>query len=106
MCLLQASPLRRPIAQYVVRNADGHFVARVDFAWPEERVALEYDGVWHGEHQQVARDRARLNRLTAAGWTVVFVTAADLQDPVQLGARVAAALAVSRSARRRSSERV
>ena len=26
-------------------------------------------------------DRARLNRLTAAGWTVVFVTAADLRHP-------------------------
>jgi hypothetical protein len=38
--------------------------------------------------------RRRLNRLTAAGWRVVFVTAADLHDPVQLLARIAAALSL------------
>jgi hypothetical protein len=37
--------------------------------------------------------RLRLNRLTAAGWTVVFVTAADLHRPEQVVARIAAALA-------------
>ncbi|MGY1720738.1 hypothetical protein ACI799_15740 [Blastococcus sp. SYSU DS0753] len=40
----------------------------------------------------MARDRRRLNRLTAAGWAVVLVTAEDLTDPVQLLARIAAAL--------------
>ncbi|MBN1096235.1 hypothetical protein JKP76_09450 [Blastococcus sp. TML/C7B] len=61
-------------------------------AWPDARVALEYEGVWHGAPQQVARDRRRLNELTAAGWTVVIATAADLRDPVALIARIAAAL--------------
>ncbi|MGZ4604987.1 MAG: hypothetical protein ACXVX8_00860 [Blastococcus sp.] len=90
--LLHRSPLPRPVAQFVVRDADG-FVARVDFGWPEARVAVEYEGAWHGETpQQVAADRRRLNRLTAAGWTVVFVTAADLQRPELLVARIAAAL--------------
>lgn len=93
--LFQRSSLPRPVAQHVVRDATG-FVARVDFGWPERRVAVEYEGRWHGRHQQVARDRRRLNRLTAAGWTVVFVTAEDLADPAQLLARVAAALAVKR----------
>jgi very-short-patch-repair endonuclease len=59
-------------------------VARVDFAWPAAKIALEYEGRWHGERQNVARDRRRLNRLTAAGWTVVFVTAEDLLDPEHL----------------------
>ena len=104
--LLHASALPRPVAQYDVRDGDGRFVGRVDFGWPEHRLAVEYEGLWHGERQQVARDRARLNGLTAAGWTVVFVTAADLQDPVQLIARVAAALAASPYARRRSFERI
>ncbi|WP_242473336.1 hypothetical protein [Blastococcus sp. TML/M2B] len=40
----------------------------------------------------MARDRRRLNELTAAGWTVVIATAADLRDPVALIARIAAAL--------------
>ena len=89
--LLHSSRLPAPVAQHVVRDEDG-FVARVDFAWPDAKVALEYEGRWHGERQQVAKDRRRLNRLTAAGWTVVFVTAEDLADPARLLARVAAAL--------------
>jgi very-short-patch-repair endonuclease len=93
--LLHRSRLPRPTAQFVVRGADGAFIARTDFAWPELRVALEYEGAWHGERQNVARDRRRLNELTAAGWTVVFVTAADLRDPVALLARIAAALSAS-----------
>jgi very-short-patch-repair endonuclease len=89
---LHASRLPRPVAQHTVRDAEGRFVARVDFAWPDLRVAVEYEGRWHGELQQVAPDRARLNRLTAAGWRVVFVTAEDLREPDRLLARIAAVL--------------
>ena len=63
------------------------------FAWPEARVVVEYEGIWHGDTpQQVAADRRRLNRLRAAGWTVVFVTAADLHHPERVVAEIAAAL--------------
>jgi hypothetical protein len=89
--LVVRSGLPTPIAQFTVRGAAGA-VARVDFAWPERRVALEYDGLWHGEPGQFARDRQRLNRLTAAGWRVLFVTAADLHRPAALVARIAAVL--------------
>jgi very-short-patch-repair endonuclease len=89
--LILRSHLPDPVAQYRV-VVDGRFVARVDFAWPERKVALEYDGLWHAEPGQFARDRERLNRLREAGWTVVFVTAADLRDPDRLLARMAAAL--------------
>jgi len=92
--LLHRSPLPRPVAQHTIRDAAG-FVARVDFAWPAQRVAVEYDGVWHAEPGQFAVDRRRLNRLTAAGWRVVFVTAEDLHRPRQLLARIAAALGAS-----------
>jgi hypothetical protein len=90
------SPLPAPVAQYTIRAADGRFLARGDFAWPDAKVVLEYDGIWHGQPQQVARDRRRLNELTAAGWTVVFATAADLRDPAALIARLAAALSSRR----------
>jgi very-short-patch-repair endonuclease len=103
--LLHRSRLPRPAAQHVVRRPDGTFIARVDFGWPAQKVALEYEGAWHGERQNVAQDRRRLNELTAAGWTVVFVTAADLVDPVALMARIAAALAASRYASARPSPR-
>jgi very-short-patch-repair endonuclease len=81
------------VAQHRVRDDAGRVLARVDFAWPDRRVAVEYEGRWHGEPQQVARDRARLNRLTAAGWRVVFVTAEDLREPDRLIARLSAVLA-------------
>jgi very-short-patch-repair endonuclease len=90
--LLHRSSLPDPVAQFRVRNDAGQRVARVDFAWPEHRLALEYDGAWHGEPDQFRRDRDRLNRLTAAGWRVIFVTAADLRNPQSLIRRIAHAL--------------
>ncbi|MGY1591275.1 endonuclease domain-containing protein [Geodermatophilus sp. SYSU D00708] len=89
--LVVDSGLPAPVARYVVRH-EGHEVARVDFAWPELRIAVEYDGAWHAEPGQFAKDRRRLNRLQAAGWTVVFVTASDLHRPAQLVATIRAAL--------------
>ncbi|MQA33834.1 hypothetical protein [Modestobacter roseus] len=90
--LVHRSGLPLPVAQHPVH--DGRvFVARVDFAWPAQRLALEYDGLWHAEPGQFAADRRRLNRLLAAGWRVLFVTAADLHRPDRLIARIAAELA-------------
>ena len=94
--VMRASSLPQPVAQHVVCDVRGRFLARVDFAWPEARVAVEYEGAWHAHN--VGPDRRRLNELTAAGWTVVFVTAADLADPVALVARIGAALAARRYA--------
>lgn len=84
----------RPVSQHVVLDAQGRFVARVDLAFPEQRVAVEYDGLWHAEHGQFSRDRRRLNALQAAGWRVLHVTAADLHHPAALVAKVHALLAV------------
>ncbi len=81
-----------PVPQYVVRDAEGRFVARVDLAFPELRVAVEYDGAWHGRPGEPARDRRRHNALVAAGWTVVHVTAADLHAPARVVASVTALL--------------
>jgi very-short-patch-repair endonuclease len=69
----------RPRTQVDVVDFAGRFIARVDMAYPELRLAVEYDGGWHAEPGQLSRDRDRLNRLQAAGWTVIFVTAPDLR---------------------------
>lgn len=90
--VLHRSGLPLPVAQHRVLDG-GRFVARVDFGWPAQQVALEYDGLWHAEASQFRRDRVRLNRLTAARWRVVFVTAADMRQPAGVVARVAAELA-------------
>ncbi len=60
------------------------FVARVDLAFRDEKVAVEYDGAWHGDPEQVARDLHRRDRLRANGWTVIAVTAQHLYDNPEL----------------------
>jgi very-short-patch-repair endonuclease len=89
--LVHRAGLPAPVAQFRIFDAVG-FVARVDFAYPELRLAIEYDGLWHAEPGQFAKDRQRLNRLSAAGWRVIFVTAADLRQPERLLAPLAAEL--------------
>lgn len=89
--MLAAHGFPAPVAQYEVTGG-GRFLARVDFGWPEHRVALEYDGVWHDGPGQFMRDRQRLSALAAAGWRVLVITAADLRRPEVLIARLRAAL--------------
>lgn len=43
-----------------------------------EKVAVEYDGRWHGEPEQIVHDRDRRGRLTAEGWLFVIVDAEQL----------------------------
>ena len=83
--------LPAPGAQHPVPHRQG-FLAPVDPGHPGLRLAVEYDGAWHGAPGELARDRRRLNRLTAAGWRVVFVTADDLHRPEELVKRIATAL--------------
>jgi hypothetical protein len=80
------------VPQHTVRDRDGAFAARVDLAFPDQRVAVEYDGAGHAAPGQLTKDRRRLNRLVAAGWTVIHVTAADLHGAETLVARVRALL--------------
>lgn len=69
-------------------------LARVDLAFIEQRVAVEYDGSWReGELWALNRDRERLNQVPTQGWEVVFVTAALLRDPDRMVRTVRAALA-------------
>jgi very-short-patch-repair endonuclease len=81
-----------PEPQYEVR-ACGRFVARVDFAWPEAKVALEYEGAYHFEDGQIVRDEERMDRLRAAGWFVIRISAADLRNLDAVVARIRIALA-------------
>lgn len=57
----------------------GRFIARVDAAYPEEKVAIEADGYrWHSSSEQWKSDLARRNALTARGWQVLHFTWEDL----------------------------
>ena len=53
----------------------GRFIARVDAALAELRLAIEVDGFeHHSSPDAFQRDRTRQNRLVALGWTVLRFT--------------------------------
>ena len=81
-----------PVPQLVVTDEFGR-IGAVDLGFEEQKVAVEYDGRWHGSPFRAGRDRERLERLLAAGWIVVFVTAEDLGNLAWVCARVRVALA-------------
>lgn len=82
----------RPEPQYWIEDPSGR-LARVDLAFPEQLVAVEYDGSWRdGELWALNRDRDRLNRVQAAGWEIVFVTTQLLHHPARMVRTVRAAL--------------
>jgi very-short-patch-repair endonuclease len=66
--------LPRPVTQ---RRVGG---AKVDFTWPDRRVAVETDG-WraHGTLAAFQSDRSKSNALVARGWRVMRFTHADVQ---------------------------
>jgi very-short-patch-repair endonuclease len=72
--IIDASGLPRPERQFWVVVAGGRY--RLDFAWPDVRVALECDGYGsHGSTREVfGKDRARYAELVAAGYRVLPVT--------------------------------
>ena len=80
-----------PVPQFEVFHG-GRFVARVDLAFPEVRLAVEYEGAHHFVGDQILRDDERIERLRAAGWRVIRVTAADLRDLEALITRIRRAL--------------
>lgn len=71
--------LPRPITQHVI-DRDGRFIARVDLAWPDLKVAVEYDGLWHRDPAQFHRDRQRLNKILGDDWIVLHVTSKRMRD--------------------------
>ncbi len=86
--MIREAQLSRPIAN---ARACGH---EVDLLWPDQRLIVELDG-WetHRDRSSFERDRLRDQRLVAAGYTVIRVTARQLQrEPFAVIARLAAAL--------------
>jgi very-short-patch-repair endonuclease len=61
----------------------GTFIAMVDLAYPDHKLAVEYLGDHHRTDDAVYQeDIYRRERLMSAGWNVVFVTAADVRGPI------------------------
>lgn len=103
--LCRAEGLPAPIQQFDVVGPGGLFAGRVDFAWPQYRTIVEFDGreKYHrlrrpGEtlEQMVMREKDRedlIRELT--GWTVIRLTWVDLQRPAATAARIRRAFAMA-----------
>lgn len=77
--VLSRSNLPQPLRQHEITK-DGRVVARVDFAYPSSRVAIEADSFrWHSGKNAWKRDLWRRNDLARLGWTILHVTADDLE---------------------------
>lgn len=73
--------LPRPVHQHVVRNARSGFIARVDLAYPDDRIVIEYESIEHHTGKAaLLRDSARRNAMAGVGLTVLTATIADLRD--------------------------
>lgn len=75
--------------QYEIADRCGD-VWRIDFAWPEARLAAEYDSIdWHMGPKALLHDRLKIARLQECGWLSVPMTVGDVRgDPLGLVARI------------------
>jgi hypothetical protein len=79
--LVSRAGLPSPVGQFEIRDHSGLFVGRADFAFPEQRLAIELDGYrYHSDPETFVRDRNRQNRLLLAGYRVLRYTARDLRQ--------------------------
>ena len=58
---------------------------RFDFAWPEQLLAVEIDGFGHHKLSRYTGDVEKFNEATLAGWRVLHVTRAMLDDLSGIG---------------------
>lgn len=88
-----------PVLQYEMRGLDGKRW-RVDFAWPDARVAAEYESIeWHAGRDEMLRDKTRLGKIQELGWTLIPIVVHDVrQEPGRLAERIASHLNRSRMA--------
>ena len=85
--LLRRHHLPQPQRQVEVRDGQG-FVGRVDFAYPELKIAIEVQSYrWHSSRAAWRSDTDRLNRLQALGWIIIQVTYEDLERRPDVVAR-------------------
>jgi very-short-patch-repair endonuclease len=72
---LKRAGLPLPVPQFQIGTR------RVDFAYPDERIAIELDSIrWHLTAERFQTDRERYNELVLAGWLPLLFTWRDVND--------------------------
>ena len=98
--------LPKPEPQVKVFDEDGTLVARVDFAWPDLGVFVEFDGRVKYERYRregetldefLMREKVREELVCLlTGWTCIRITWADLARPERLATRIRRVIAARR----------
>ncbi|HEX6382422.1 MAG TPA: DUF559 domain-containing protein [Acidimicrobiia bacterium] len=79
--LLKRAGLPKAVFHYVVQTPAGLFLAEVDFAYPEIKLAIEVDGFdAHGTPRAMAKDFVRQNGLAPYRWHVLRFTWRQVTD--------------------------
>ncbi|CAN5309659.1 hypothetical protein BH09ACT8_BH09ACT8_25680 [soil metagenome] len=82
--------LPRPELQYTITGRHGE-AWRVDFAWPDARVAAEYESIdWHAGRTEMIRDKKRFAGVQEADWIVIPIVVSDVRvHPEWMNERIA-----------------
>lgn len=79
--------LPEPLLQYEIVDRAG-ICWHVDFAWPDMRVAVEYDGFdHHSSPEDLRRDRQKRAALQELGWVVISIISDDVRRQPQATVR-------------------
>jgi hypothetical protein len=91
------SGLPVPEPQFPVCELDGRERYRLDFAWPEPMIAVEYDG-YAAHAGRSEQDALRDEDLRRRGWLVIRATVDDLRNPARVVSAVRGAFSRRRFA--------
>jgi len=90
---IAAGGLAEPAIGHAIALADGS-VVHPDLAYPDAKVAIEYEGERHRtDKQRFRRDIRRYRRMEDAGWRVIRVAGTDPDDLEAAVASIRTALA-------------
>ena len=105
-CAIWRAGLPPPVPQFVVVDEHGCVVARLDFAWPDRGVWLEFDGRTKYDRRlpdgetaaDVVMREKRREQVVAelTGWVCVRADWSDLSHPERLVGRLTSAFALAR----------
>ncbi len=98
--VIRARGLPEPARQFVVYHR-GRKLGTVDLAYPDARIAIEYDSdEFHTGRVATSRDSERRHRMIVAGWLPVTAVNSDLRSG---GALLCSALRAALADRARAS---
>lgn len=86
-----------PVTNHRVWDAVKRKEYYLDLSYPEQKIAIEYDGKHHFTQEQAHKDHGKDAALHRGGWTVIRILAEDLKDSTSFFALLDEALGAARS---------